>query len=270
MSEKSSFSQKVESFLGGKGFYIVLAVCIAVIGVSAWVIFSAQESETEEDYAVIMPDMNEILDIPVVTAPLPDVETSAPAESWEEAVPTLNPVEVPLEEETAPEPEAVKPEKSAAREEKVPEAEPEEKAAPSTEELVFIWPVSGEIAVPYSPASLLFDKTMGDWRTHNGIDIEAAVGTKVMAVASGTVQSVESDDMYGTVVRIDHGEGLVSVYANLAGTPTVKAGDAVTMSSVIGSVGDTALAETGEVAHLHFAMEKDGASIDPADYLPRR
>jgi len=126
------------------------------------------------------------------------------------------------------------------------------------------------VEVGHSPDALQYDKTMGDWRTHNGVDIAAQIGTKVMAAAAGTVSKVEADDMYGTVVYIDHGEGLVSVYANLAAAPTVKKGDAVTMGSVIGSVGDTALAEKGEVAHLHFEMVKDGSPADPADYLPRK
>ncbi|MGE4485682.1 MAG: peptidoglycan DD-metalloendopeptidase family protein [Oscillospiraceae bacterium] len=51
--------------------------------------------------------------------------------------------------------------------------------------------------------------------------------------------------------------------------PTVKIGDTVRMGTVIGAVGDTAVGETGEVAHLHFAVTLDGASVDPAEYLPQ-
>jgi murein DD-endopeptidase MepM/ murein hydrolase activator NlpD len=48
----------------------------------------------------------------------------------------------------------------------------------------------------------------------------------------------------------------------------VYVGDTVSVGEIIGSVGDTALCETNEVAHLHFAMSLDGAGVDPADYLP--
>jgi murein DD-endopeptidase MepM/ murein hydrolase activator NlpD len=52
--------------------------------------------------------------------------------------------------------------------------------------------------------------------------------------------------------------------------PTVKEGDAVTMGSVIGAIGDTSLAETGEVTHVHFSMTVNGESADPAAYLPKK
>ena len=40
------------------------------------------------------------------------------------------------------------------------------------------------------------------------------------------------------------------------------------MGQVIGSVGGTALGETNQVSHLHFAMTLDGISADPLAYLP--
>ena len=87
-------------------------------------------------------------------------------------------------------------------------------------------------------------------------------------MASGKVTEVYRDDLFGTTVVIAHSGGLTSQYSNLAATPTVAAGDSVTVGQVIGAVGDTALCETGEVCHLHFAMTKDGVSVDPDDYLP--
>ena len=46
-------------------------------------------------------------------------------------------------------------------------------------------------------------------------------------------------------------------------------GQSVAQGDTIGSVGTTALAEAGEVYHLHFAMRADGQSVDPAEYLPK-
>lgn len=262
MTESENFSQRFVNFIGGKGFYIVLFACLTVIGASAGVIFFSGEGE--EDYVIET-------DYPA-GAIMPD--TPAAAEPEPEDIPVMNPVEVP---EKRPEPAPVRPEKPAP--EVIPEraaetaeapreaSHSEEKSAP--EPLVFIRPVSGPVAVEYSPDALIFNRTMGDWRVHDGIDIETEIGTKVLSCANGTVTDVYADDLYGTVVKIDHGDGLVSVYANLAATPTVAPGDAVTVSSVIGSVGNTALCETGEVQHLHFAMTKDGRSADPFDYLPR-
>ena len=42
------------------------------------------------------------------------------------------------------------------------------------------------------------------------------------------------------------------------------------MCDVIGAGGDTAIAEAVEPPHLHFGMKKNGAPVDPADYLPSR
>jgi len=91
----------------------------------------------------------------------------------------------------------------------------------------------------------------------------------VIAAAGGTVVSVRQDDLYGTVVELDHANGVHTIYANLASEPPVGEGDVVTMGQIIGSVGKTALAETNEVPHLHFAMTMDGISADPLDYLDR-
>ena len=69
-------------------------------------------------------------------------------------------------------------------------------------------------------------------------------------------------------VTIDHGAGLKSVYANLSETVAVDAGDPVEPGTVLGTVGNTAVSETAEASHLHFAMRKDGVSVDPTEYLP--
>ncbi|MCD8115883.1 MAG: M23 family metallopeptidase, partial [Oscillospiraceae bacterium] len=103
---------------------------------------------------------------------------------------------------------------------------------------------------------------------HDGIDITCDLGTQVIATAAGTVVSVENDDLYGTTVEIDHANGIHSIYANLASEPPVSVGDTVTMGQVIGSVGSTAICETNQVNHLHFAMTCDGLPADPTAYLP--
>jgi murein DD-endopeptidase MepM/ murein hydrolase activator NlpD len=82
------------------------------------------------------------------------------------------------------------------------------------------------------------------------------------------VKSVAQDDLMGTTVIIDHGNGLKSIYSNLAATPTVSAGDSVDTGTVIGAVGDTAIAESERVSHLHFEMTKNGTAVDPSEYLP--
>ena len=154
-------------------------------------------------------------------------------------------------------------------------AEPEdtqvwrEEPAPAPEvSAVYAWPVSGPPDRRYTMEALDYDVTMRDWRTHAGLDIEAPIGTTVTAAHAGTVESVRSDDLFGTVVTVSHGDGVQTVYANLESTPAVSAGDWVEPGSVIGAVGDTALCEVGQSSHLHFAVQVNGVSENPLAYLP--
>ncbi|MBR1496427.1 MAG: M23 family metallopeptidase, partial [Oscillospiraceae bacterium] len=158
-------------------------------------------------------------------------------------------------------------------------APPDEEPAPAAAEAppvqetatakpYFIWPVTGELETGYAMASLIYDSTMRDWRTHDGLDIAAPIGTQVHAAANGTVASVYSDERYGVTVTLRHSGGLSSTYANLAATPTVSEGQEVAVGQVIGAVGDTALCEVGAASHLHFSMSRDGVSVDPTEFMP--
>jgi murein DD-endopeptidase MepM/ murein hydrolase activator NlpD len=109
---------------------------------------------------------------------------------------------------------------------------------------------------------------MLDWRTHEGLDLAASAGTRVLATAAGTVSAVYEDELMGMTVVIDHGDGLESVYSNLGTVPNVEVGDSVYTGDIIATVGETASAESGRDAHLHFAMYLDGQPVDPEDYLP--
>jgi len=253
MEGKKGFSAKLEAFFAGKGFYIVLLLSAAVIVTSVWLMFSGSGADVENSTGM------EVSSVAQAAA--------EPNTGLVEAMKTTNSTPVPNSAPTpVPEKPAVDPEAGL----KEPGADSETANAEETmeETLTFSWPVSGAVERGYSMEALLYDRTMADWRTHNGWDVAAELGTKVSAVANGTVSGVYADDLYGTVVEIDHPNGLRSIYANLAAVPTVVVGQQVTAGQVIGSVGDTALGEIGEVCHLHFAMEQGGVSVDPALWLP--
>ena len=118
--------------------------------------------------------------------------------------------------------------------------------------------------------ALTYDETMSDWRTHDGIDIEAKYGTVVSAMASGTVTKVYYDDLYGTTVVTEREDGLRCTYANLESIPTVNVGDQVSVGDTIGSVGDSAGCESAQESHLHLSVAASGQSVSPLDYLPQK
>lgn len=133
----------------------------------------------------------------------------------------------------------------------------------------FTLPVKGYVQKAFSIALPVWSATMEDHRAHCGIDVSAATGDAVCSIAAGVIAEIREDPLMGVTVSISHEGGLVSVYSNLAPqlAEGIAAGAAVGEGQVIGSVGDTALAETAESEHLHFEMRLDGALVDPAEYL---
>ena len=229
----------------GKGFYIVLFLCAAVLGASAWILMNGAGTNVEEQESA-----EAMANIPQAVVTM---------------IPAGTPMEQPDSEETAAEAE---PDPDVPEEETWDEETEEPEDVYTDAAVEYVWPVRGSIDTPYAVETLVYDDTMADWRTHEGLDIACALGDQVIAAADGTVVSVRDDPLYGTTVELDHGSGVRSVYANLASEPPVGEGDRVCMGQVIGSVGGTALAETNQVPHLHLVMTRDGASVDPAEYLP--
>lgn len=130
------------------------------------------------------------------------------------------------------------------------------------------WPLEGDLLSSFSQEKLTYSQTMGDWRTHEGLDIAAEMGATVYATQSGSVSAVYEDDFLGTVVVISHSGDLATRYANLAEEPCVAVGDSVSAGDTIGYVGHTALLETAEPDHLHFEVYENGSAVDPLEYLP--
>ena len=104
----------------------------------------------------------------------------------------------------------------------------------------------------------------GDVRMHHGVDLGAATGSPIRAFAAGTVVFSGPRGGYGNLIEIDHGNGITTRYAHQSAND-VRPGQVVAAGDVIGRVGATGTA-TGP--HLHFEIRRDGASIDPAPYLP--
>lgn len=150
-----------------------------------------------------------------------------------------------------------------------PDAPDKPTGAGEKEEQEFLCPISGIVTQKHDTDTLVFSNTMGDWRIHTGVDIAAALGDTVCASADGTIKEVWDDAMMGKCVSISHEEGVVTVYKNLDETladgivtgKSVKAGDA------IGTVGESAMAELADEAHLHFEMTAGGEPVDPLSYL---
>ena len=129
----------------------------------------------------------------------------------------------------------------------------------------FARPVAGDVTAHFSGEELLYNETMGDWRTHNGTDFAAAYGEAVHSITAGTVKSVREDVLWGWTVEVEGSDGLLR-YTGLAHKPAVKEGEAVTAGAVLGKL-DELDAEIAQDPHLHVEYEKDGRLQNVMDLL---
>jgi|LSQX01.1.fsa_nt_gb murein DD-endopeptidase MepM/ murein hydrolase activator NlpD len=145
----------------------------------------------------------------------------------------------------------------------------EEKKKEEKEPITFMWPVKGEIILDFAKDTLIYSKTLEEWRTHSGVDIKGDMGTQVKAATDGIIEKVYKDDGLGISIIIDHENGLKTKYSNLSTESMVKPNQKVEQGDVISGIGDSAIFEIGDQAHLHFEIIKDGENIDPKTILPR-
>jgi murein DD-endopeptidase MepM/ murein hydrolase activator NlpD len=237
--DNNQSGKKLDKFLAGKGFYIVLFLCAAIIGVSAWSLVSSPGADAPADADTALEQSGAVSGDYDYEPVQPAVASETPVQTEPEDPPETAQTSIYTQGE-----------------------------AWNGSEGDYKAPLDGEIQRAYSMKALGYDKTMADWRTHDGIDIAAKDGTAVKAAHSGKVESAEQDDMYGVTVVIDQGGGVKTTYANLRSQPAVKAGDQVAAGDVIGYIGQTAICESAQEPHVHIAMSVNGESVDPGEYIP--
>lgn len=129
------------------------------------------------------------------------------------------------------------------------------KAAPAAPE--FVRPGIGRLTSP-------FGRRWG--RLHAGIDLASGIGSPVRAVADATVLSAANEGGYGRVVRLQHADGTVSVYAHMSAI-LVRAGQSVQAGELVGREGNSGRS-TGP--HLHFELRVNDVPINPIPWLAAR
>ena len=124
----------------------------------------------------------------------------------------------------------------------------------------FIRPVAGRDSGRFGLRRILNGQQR---QPHSGMDIAAATGTPVKVVAPGRVIYTGNLFFSGNVVYVDHGGGLISMYAHL-NQIKVKNGEVLGQGDYLGAVGSTGRA-TG--SHLHWSVYLNGTAINPALFL---
>ncbi len=129
---------------------------------------------------------------------------------------------------------------------------------------LFVLPVSNRVLRSYSETHQ-YSETLGEWRTHNGVDFEAEENQAVKAVADGTIKSITKDTLWGDVIEIDHGNKRISRYCGVV-AQGIKVGDTAKAGDVIGKV-TSVPSEIKDAAHIHLEILVNGNYLDPLTLL---
>lgn len=123
----------------------------------------------------------------------------------------------------------------------------------------------GRILNAYSGDELVYNKTLGDWRTHNGTDYAASEGAAVLSPVAGKVTAAGEDGDWGQIVSIEDAQGRVWRLCGVA-DPQVKTGASVTAGQTLGKVGKIGC-ECAEESHIHVEVLESGKYLDPGKLL---
>ena len=259
---------QLRKFLRGRGFALAMAACLLAAAVAGVWAVRAIRSRLEEDLSGLdETDTAREQTAPGIDEGIPDPETDEEAQTWQEqTAPATNSVaNVPKPASSAPresfsgaasgsgsvsEPSALRVESSPAS----------SSAAPASTR-----PVSGRVLNAFSGDELVYSKTLGDWRTHNGVDYACQKGEDVCAPVAGKVTSVGEEGNWGVVVSLEDDKGRTWRLCGLDDLE-VKAGDTVEVGQELGEAGNIAC-ECAEDSHIHLEVLKEGTYLDPLSIL---
>ena len=240
MSKLHFEETRLQRFFKQKGFYIALGICLIAVSIATFGTLDRLGTlQAENNSSMSMPP-SQISDAEKANTPV----TGVPAMPTQPATTTTAAATTERVQEEAVAPPFTEPAKRAA-------------AAP-----FFVMPIGGDVVKPFSEGELVYSETFSDWRVHNGIDIRAEKGSPIRSCASGTVKEIYEDVMLGTIVVVDHGNGVEGYYCGLNKIPAVKKGDVLEPGMTIGSIADIP-GEANDPPHFHLEMKKDGKYADP-------
>ena len=249
--------EQIKKFLRSRGFALALLAClVAAAAAGVWAVRTVrdelkksyddltapQEEPAPEPQLTLDPQEDDVWQQPVTDA----AESAANVPKPEPPAPSASSSGARSGSGSVHEPSALQGASSPAS----------SSAAPASTQ-----PVSGRVLNSYSGDELVYSKTLGDWRTHNGVDYAADRGAEVTAPAAGKVVEIGTDDKWGPVVAIEDASGRVW---RVCGTTDakVKKGDTVSAGQTIGKVGSVSC-ECAEESHIHLEVMEGEKYLDP-------
>ena len=141
--------------------------------------------------------------------------------------------------------------------------EPDEPTGGETE--TFCLPVVYESASVYN--DIYRSSTTGFIYRHQGVDFAAAEGTKVAAIADGTIERISLSERNGNLIVVNHGGGITGYYKFVEPNASLKVGGKVSKGQYFATVAAAYGSEAKDGTHLHFEIKVNGKIADPASYL---
>ncbi len=272
LAEKKEKNKDDKNIVSAKPFYFAVAVCLIGAGIAAWIavdynigtpIQNSQSSSVSVAVSSSIPsEQSDNLQSSNIDANSDNNDNDSSNTEQSQSVSSSQVLQQDAEDNEQNQ-------NAHAEQDNVPavtQPTPQIEQTQSTT-LLFAMPIQGEIFNEFSNGELVKSITMGDWRTHDGIDIAGEIAQPVKSAAEGVVKSIEQDAMWGTVIEIEHAGGYTTVYCGLNEQTHVTVGEQVEIHQTIASIGDSALEEILEPVHLHFGMKKDGEWIDPLSVI---
>lgn len=253
--------EQIRKFLHGKGFALALLACLlAAAAAGIWAVRTVRD-ELEKN----LTDLAQENLVPQTGTEAED-RSQEEEELWldltEEAANSL--ADVPQSTSAAqssssgvPSGSGTVSEPSALHTDSAPAADSAASAS--------VQPFPGRVLNAYSGDELVFNRTLGDWRTHNGVDYACAAGERVCSPAAGRVTDTATEDRWGGVVSIEDSAGRLWRVCGVA-EPAVEPGETVTAGQLLGTVGSIDC-ECAEEDHIHLEVMQNEHWLDPAGIL---
>ncbi len=231
------YTQYSRNKKGSSAFYIIIALCLIVVGAAAWFGFSSMNDNNKAEKNLSSMESQFESEMDQYQNDIDEYESDV--QSYTES-----------EDDSS---------YDANESGKVEDAEDHTASAEAQKVKAYSMPVNGEILKDFNTKALQYSATYNDMRIHAAVDIACHEGTLVSAVADGKVQDIENSAEFGKTVTIDHGDGLVIKYCGLKNI-TAEKDTAVRMGDSIGAVG-TIPCECSDQSHLHIEAYENGKSI---------
>ena len=259
--------EQFRKFLRDKAFALVLTACLlAAAAAGVWAVRTVRNELKQSLDAVRSPSSTAPgIDEGINTSP--GVAGEEEAEWQQQNAPAANSVaNVPKADSSSGGAASSSGARSGSGSVREPSAlQTESLPASSSDAPASTQPVSGRVLNSYSGDELVYSKTLGDWRTHNGVDYACAQDAQVCAPAAGKVTAVDTDSRWGSVVCIEDSAGRIWRVCGTA-DPTVQTGDEVSVGQILGRAGSIPN-ECAEETHIHLEVLQGEQYLDPTKLL---